>query len=449
MLRQFLGFTSYYRKFIKDYSQVARPLNDLLIGHQTNKKGRPKKGKKGKVKPAQWTWGEEQQNAREQLIEILTSPPILAYADYKLPFFVNIDASGDGLGAVLYQNQNGIDRVIAYASRTLRAAEKLYPAHKREFLALKWAVTDKFHDYLYGNTFEVRTDNNPLTYVLGKARLDATSQRWIAALASYNFSLVYRCGKSNVDADSLSRVDYDRQELFSDAVKAICDAVLVSVGYPSVESILMSQSTEEVINDDETEISDFSNISWADEQKMDQDIAKVVEMKRTGRKPTKRQIGKESTAVRKLLNEWDKLVFRDGILYRKGILNGEITHQLIVPVDYREVALKGLHDDAGHQGRDRTLYLVKSRFYWPGVNRDVEDKISSCPNCILRKTKAKNSAELVNIETCQPLEMICIDFLSLEQSKGGYENILVITGHFTRYALAIPTRNQTAQTTAK
>ena len=91
--------------------------------------------------------------------------------------------------------------------------EKLYPAHTRKFLCLKWAVTDKFHDYLYGNKFEVRTDNNPLTYVLSKAKLDATSQRWIAALASYDFSLTYMCGKSNTVADSLSRLDQDRQEL--------------------------------------------------------------------------------------------------------------------------------------------------------------------------------------------------------------------------------------------
>jgi hypothetical protein len=83
----------------------------------------------------------------------LTSPPILAYADYTLPFILHTDASNEGLGAALYQKQGGIDRVIAYASRSLRGAERLYPAHKREFLALKWAVTDKFHEYLYGSKF--------------------------------------------------------------------------------------------------------------------------------------------------------------------------------------------------------------------------------------------------------------------------------------------------------
>ena len=113
---------------------------------------------------------------------------------------------------------------------------------------------------------------------------------------------------------------------------------------------------------------------------------------------------------------------RNGILNRIGnMINSETTYQLVLPVDYSDVVLKGLHDDAGHQGKDRTLYLVKSRFYWPGVNKDVENKVSTCPNCILRKSKVKNSVELVCIESRQQLVLICIYFLSLKQPNGGYE----------------------------
>ena len=130
---------------------------------------------------------------------------MLAYADYSLPFKVHTDASFDGLGAVLYQHQADRDRVIAYASRSLKPSERNYPAHKLEFLALKWAVSEKFHDYLYGSTFEVITDNNTLTYVLTTAKLDATGQRWVASLCDYNFVIKYRCGKKNADADRLSR----------------------------------------------------------------------------------------------------------------------------------------------------------------------------------------------------------------------------------------------------
>ncbi|MCG7876441.1 MAG: pol polyprotein, partial [Candidatus Thiodiazotropha endolucinida] len=201
-LRSFLGFTGYYRRFIKDYARIVKPLNDLLVGHSTND-CISKKNKKKKF--ASWQWGEAQVLAFNTLKEKLSSPPVLAYADFSKPFILHTDASSEGLGAVLYQVQDGHKKVIAYASRGLRNSEKHYPAHKLEFLCLKWSVTDKFHDYLYGNQFEVITDNNPLTYVLTSAKLDATGHRWLAALGSFNFKLSYRSGKSNGDADGLSR----------------------------------------------------------------------------------------------------------------------------------------------------------------------------------------------------------------------------------------------------
>ena len=105
---------------------------------------------------------------------------------------LHTDASELGLGAMLYQEQDNEKKVIAYASRTLSASERNNPAHKLEFLALKWAITDQFHEYLYGGKFEVYTDNNPLTYILPMAKLDATGQRWVTRLADYNFSLHYR-----------------------------------------------------------------------------------------------------------------------------------------------------------------------------------------------------------------------------------------------------------------
>ena len=99
--------------------------------------------------------------------------------------------------------------MIAYASRSLNKAERKYSAHKLEFLALKWAITDCFHEYLYGGEFEVFTDNNPLTYILTSAKLDATGQRWVAALRLYNFQIHYRSGKKNAIADTLSRIPWD------------------------------------------------------------------------------------------------------------------------------------------------------------------------------------------------------------------------------------------------
>ena len=96
-----------------------------------------------------------------------------------------------------------------------------------EFLALKWAVTDQFHEYLYGGEFEVYTDNNPLTYILTMAKLDATGQRWVARLEDYNFNLHYRSGKSHIDADALSRIQWTKKYdklIDESAMKAIISA---------------------------------------------------------------------------------------------------------------------------------------------------------------------------------------------------------------------------------
>ena len=125
-------------------------------------------------------WTDEQQKALEEIVKRLTNPPVLAYPNYSQLFILHTDASKDGLGAVLYQVQDGKMCVIGYASRTLSPAERGYLLHsgKLECLALKWSVCDHFRDYLYyAPNFTVFTDNNPLTYILTTAKLNATGQR--------------------------------------------------------------------------------------------------------------------------------------------------------------------------------------------------------------------------------------------------------------------------------
>ena len=157
-----MRFTSYYRRYVPGFAQKAAPLHKLTA--ELSEGGKKKKG----IIPAE-RWNRECQTAFDALREALTSPPVLAYPDYQKPFIIETDASDKGLGAVLSQRQDDQLRVIAYASRGLRGAEKNmknYSSMKLELLALKCAVvTEKFREYLVGSEFVVYTDSKPLTYL--------------------------------------------------------------------------------------------------------------------------------------------------------------------------------------------------------------------------------------------------------------------------------------------
>ena len=175
-VHSFLKFTNHYRIFIHKYVHIARLLNILISGENANKK-------KKHIK-----WNDDCEKSFQELKQLCCSMSILAYANYSKPFKLHTDACNLGLGALLYQtDEDYLHRMIAYASRTLSKYERNYPAYKLEFLTLKWAITDQFHDYLYGGNFDVYTDNNPLTYILISAKLDAVGQCWVAALANFNF----------------------------------------------------------------------------------------------------------------------------------------------------------------------------------------------------------------------------------------------------------------------
>ena len=185
----------YYCWFIPKFAQVAQPLHELTSAENS-----------GKKKAAIW-WDSRCQQAFDDLKRLCTTVSILAYADFTQPFKFHTDACGSGLEAALYQTCNdGTDTVMAYASRSLTKVESHYPAHKLEFLTLKWAVVKKFHEYFYRLTYDVYTDNNPLTYMLTTAKLDIASHCWVASLANYSFWLYYQGGNTNIDADALSRV---------------------------------------------------------------------------------------------------------------------------------------------------------------------------------------------------------------------------------------------------
>ena len=311
-IRSFLGFMGYYRRFIPKYVQVACPLHELTLGENVGKK-------KAAIK-----WDSRCQRAFDDLKTLCTMAPILAYADFTKPFKLHTDACSTGLGAVLYQTrEDGTEAVIAYASRSLNKAESHYPAHKLEFLALKWAVVEKFHEYLYGSTFDVHTDNNLLMYILTTAKLDAASHCWVASLANYNFRLHYQSGKANIDADALSRVSWPEcmpdslgtgLKVNAAAIRAIQEAALDQPACPieayshDIHVIGEMQGSQQVAQ--------MTLDDWQQVQEADPALATIIERLKAGALDQDWCKQTNSPKLNLYKWEWNNLTLQKGILYR-------------------------------------------------------------------------------------------------------------------------------------
>ncbi|RVW88069.1 Retrovirus-related Pol polyprotein from transposon 17.6 [Vitis vinifera] len=186
-IRQFLGHAGFYRRFIKDFSKISKPLCELL------------------VKDAKFVWNEKCQKSFEELKQFLTTAPIVRAPNWKLPFEVMCDASDLAMGAVLGQREDGKPYVIYYASKTLNEAQRNYTTTEKELLAVVFAL-DKFRAYLVGSVIVVFTDHSALKYLLNKQDAKARLIRWILLLQEFNLQIRDKRGVENVVADHLSRL---------------------------------------------------------------------------------------------------------------------------------------------------------------------------------------------------------------------------------------------------
>ena len=216
-VHDFLCLVGHYRRFIKGFAGIEQLLNKHLTGEGASRKS------------DQVTLSEDALNAFKVLKQACMTAPVLAFADYTKPFLLETDASKDGLGAVLSQKQaDGWYHPVAYSSRALMPHKKNYHLTKLEFLALKWVVTEHFKEYLLYQPFLVKTNNNPLTYIMTTPNLDGTGHQWVRALAQFTFKLEYHNGHNNTVEDVLSQVT---TQLDPDTVRSILDGVVLGAAY--------------------------------------------------------------------------------------------------------------------------------------------------------------------------------------------------------------------------
>ena len=461
-LRAFLGLASYYRKFIAGFAKIAKPLHAVTSAVHAD----PATSKKKQASITKF-WNEDCQHAFEQLKLALCAAPVLGFADFTRPFRLDIDASFDGLGAVLSQDQGSGRRVIAYASRSLRQNEKNmrnYSSFKLELLGLKWAVTEKFRGYLLGSKCEVMTDNNPLSH-LQTAKLGAIEQRWAAELALFDLEIKYRPGKQNTNADALSRFPIDlpvgegETETDCCVVTARIAPLAIHQATPVPAQLGVTGSLDPTTSppsQHQTQTGEnFSSLvatgKIKDAQWEDQDLGTIIRHLRSQEKPTGRELDQLSINGRLLLRQWRNLSLENGCLLRTCIQAGAtVLKQIVLPASLVSQALKLAHDGNAHQGTERTLELLRRRCYWPRMYIDTHDYCLACPRCQVAKSpQVKFSQSTGHIIAAAPLEIVAMDFTKLEPATDGREDVLVCTDVFTKWTIAVPTRDQTARTVAK
>ena len=353
-VRHFLGMTGFFRRFIKNYARVAKPLNDILEGEAS------------KLKSEAVTLPPDALDAFEKLKMCCMMAPVLAFADFKKEFQLETDTSSEGLGAILSQKQpDGKWHPIAFGSNELKGGEAKYHSSKLEFLALKWAIMEQFQEYLQYRPFTVLMDNNPLTYVLTMPNLDA--HRWVTALAGYNMTIKYLKGSKIKVADALSRIvawldpdtitellnhtkagaparaDTDNIQIIKEEERADQEVILQTVQLAHQNKKFRNLHTED----------------WHQAQLMDPVIPLVLDrlpLPRNNRVKLKDFLrGKASEADCQAYDLREKdFEKRDHLLFIKTTPPGNVSTipVFVVAVNRRQVAIDMCYWNAGHQGRD-------------------------------------------------------------------------------------------------
>lgn len=383
-VRQFCGTAGWYRRFIPNFASRMYPLTTLLKKRQ------------------KFDWNSEAQSAFEDIRSCLVSSPVLSCPDFNKPFTIACDASNVGVGAVLSQDADEGEVVVAYGSRTLSRQEQNYSTTERECLAVIWAV-ERFRPYIEGTKFKIITDHYSLLWLNNLKDPQGRLARWALRLQPYDFELVHRKGKENVVADLLSRAIPETE--------ALPEATLLSLRVPAeVKDKWYKGMLEKVVQ------SSFSYPQW---KMQGQELWKHVE------------------------DRW-----------RSPENDDKLAWKLVLPKELRGAALKECHDEvtAGHLGSFKTLKRVQSKYYWPKMRADVAKYVSKCLICQQMKGEKQKPGGLMGERRGmeEPWQMIAADLMGpFPRSMKGFKYILVVTDTFSKYSILIPLRSATSQAVAK
>ena len=355
----------------------------------------------------------------------------------------------------------------------MNETEQRYQSNKQEFLALKWAVTEQFHEYLspYGKNrkeFVVRTDNNPLTYIFSSANLDAAGQRLVAQLASYNFALEYPKAKDNTVAYFLSRLD-DRlptgkvqdylNKILYPGVKAVLDNAITPLTDRAKQGVRPNPNNQKAgqevtIGARPARLATTNITDWKLEQQEYPVLYQVVKHRKASRETFKEALLKvtDRKAVPVYAKSKDQLIMKNGLLYQqsKQGQTQETVLQFVVPQIHRNAAFDGCHREAAHQGQSRSLSLMQEQFWWPSMARDLRNRIRKCGHC--KKFEAAPPIVPLKPLACSgPGELLHVGFTSIEETFPLHQepvirNVMVMQDHFSKYVVTYVVKDQMART---
>ena len=353
-LKSFLGMVNYYGKFLPNLSTTLAPLYQLLR------------------KETPWRWGDEEQQAFDKVKEFLQSPNLLVHFDGEKPIVLACDASPYGVGAVLsHRMEDGTDRPIAFASRTLAPVEKRYSHLDKEALAMVFGVKH-FHQYIYGRSFVLLSDHQPLMHILSESKAtpamaSARLQRWALLLGGYDYRIEYRAGAEQANADALSRLP--------------CHSQPSSVPIPPETVHLMEHLASTPVTASQIRV--YTN--------RDSLLSKVRQFVQQG---WPERVEGESTDIQPFERRKNELSLHDGCLLWGG--------RVVIPPQLRDRVVDELHE--AHPGIVKMKVLARRYVWWPGIDAQLEKKVKSCQLSVCSPKSSPGTTPPMGVATTTMVE---------------------------------------------